>query len=598
MAGTRTPRWLAAVARYAARCLLACLLSGAATAQTATIEQQIDGVDGELKDAAAAATGIETYAKHDVSAAQAHRLFDHAPAQIATALEAFGYYNAKADGELKETPNGWIAVLHVKPGDPTTIETFDLVLPDPARDEKPVRQALGAFAPKKGGRLDHVAYEKSKATVQAALLASGYLDAKLTTHTVEVSRADNRATLKLVWEPGQRYRYGPTVFKGGQFDEGFLDRYLPWHEGDFYTQAQLLQLQQKLIDADYFAIVEVQPDVEHAQDGTVPIVVQLGPAKRNIYTAGVFVDTDIGVGVRAGWTRRWTNARGHKLKLEAQIAQRLKTATATYTIPLPGPNDRAYNFGVSYLDQDTKTTISHTESVVANETRQWLGFTRTLGLHLLTGDFTIKDPHHNDALNERGTTTLLYPELVLSRKQADDPLFVRDGYSLTLAARADPGFGSSTRFEQVRADAKWIKGIGKRQRVILRGSLGATEVDDFNKLPPELRFFAGGDRTIRGYSFQTVGPQNAKGLIVGGQDIAIASAEYEYYFTRNWGVATFVDTGDAFTGFGNFQRRIGTGVGVRWRSPVGMVRADIGVPVSDPYGEHGVQLHLVIGPDL
>lgn len=573
-------------------------LLGIGCAHAATLELKLDGVEGPLKDAAAAASGIAQYAGRDVSAAQAKRLFDHAPAQIATALEPYGYYHATANGELKQTPDGFVAVLHVTLGEPTVVETFELVLPDPARDEKAVRKALATFSPKKGERMDDAAYEKSKATVQAALLASGYLDAKPVVHEVSVSRNDNRAALKLTWDVGPRYRYGPTAFTGGQFDLGFLDRYLPWHEGDFYAQDQLLQLQQKLVDADYFAVVEVAPDVAHAANGVVPIEVTLGPAKRTVYTAGVFVDTDIGFGVKGAITRRWINAKGHKLKLETQIAQRLKSASATYTIPLPGANNRSYNVGVSYLDENTKTTLSHTESVVVNEARDWLGFQRTLGLHALTGDFTILDPNGNKVLDERGNTTLLYPELVLTKKKADDPLFVRDGYSLVLAARASPGLLSATHFEQVRADAKWIKGVGKRQRVILRATLGATTVGDFDKLPPELRFFAGGDRTIRGYPFQTIGPVDDKGLVVGGRDIALGSAEYEYYFSRNWGVATFVDAGDAFSGFGTFRTRIGTGVGLRWRSPVGMVRADLGTPVHDPDGRTGIQLHLVIGPDL
>ena len=582
--------------RRAAACAA---LSGATLlAHAATLSIELDGIEGPMKDAALAASGISQYANREVTAAQAHRLFERAPAQIARALEPYGYYSAKADGELKDTPQGWTAVLHVHPGDPVTVDEFEVRVPEPARDEKPVRKALATFAPKKGEPLNHVDYEKSKVALQVALLASGYLDAKIATHRVDVSRGDNKAALHLVWDVGVRYRYGATSFGGSQFEAGFLDRYLPWHEGDFYTQQQLLELQQKLIDADYFAVVEVQPDIEHAHDGVVPIAVTLGPAKRNVYTAGVFVDTDIGAGVRAGLTRRWVNMRGHKLKLETLLAQRMKSATATYSIPLPGANNRSYNFGRGYLDQDTDTTTSHTKSAVANETVQWLGFTRTLGLHLLTGDFTIKDPNGNRLLDERGDTTLVYPELVLERKRADDPLFVRDGYALTLTARAAPGLLSDTHFVQARADAKWIRGIGKRQRVILRGTLGATEVGTFDKLPPELRFFAGGDRSIRGYSFQTIGPHDARGLTIGGQDLAVASAEYEYYFTRNWGIATFVDAGDAFTGFGNFRTRIGTGVGVRWRSPVGMVRADLGVPVHDPDGQSGVQLHLVIGPDL
>lgn len=574
------------------------LLGATAALHAGSLTVNLDGIDGEMKDAALAASGMAPYTNRDVSAAQAHQLYERAPERIAAALEPYGYYNAKVDGELNGTPQGWSAVLHVHAGEPTTVATFELALPDPARGEKSVRKALYTFTPKQGQRLDHAAYEKSKTAVQAALLASGYLDAKIVTHRVEVSRGDNRATVKLAWEPGVRYRYGTTVFAGSQFYDNFLNRYLPWHEGDFYDQSQLLQLQQRLIDADYFAIVEVSPDVANAHDGSVPIAVTLGPAKRNVYTAGVFVDTDIGVGVKGGMTRRWVNTHGHKLKLEAQIAQRLKSAAATYSIPLPGADDRSYNFGTNYLDENTDTTQSHTKSLVANETRQWLGFKRTLGVHLLTGDFTILDPHHNKALNLTGDTTLLYPELLLERKRADDMLFVREGYSLALAARGTPGFASDTRFAQVRADAKWIHGIGKRQRLILRGSLGAMAVGDFDKLPPDLRFFAGGDRSIRGYSYQTIGPHDAHNLVIGGRDLAVASAEYEYYFNRNWGVATFVDAGDAFSGFGNFRTHIGTGVGLRWRSPVGMLRADIGTPVHDPDGDHGIQLHLVIGPDL
>ena len=578
---------------------IALFLLASSLAHAGTLTLQLDGVDGPLKDAAIAASGVAAYAnRDDVTAAQAHRLYSRAPAQIASALEPYGYYNATIDGELKDSPQGHVAVLHVHAGEPVTIAALDITLPSPARAQKSVRKALAGFAPRRGARLDHAAYEASKAAVQAALLASGYLDAKLVTHEVRVSRGDNRATVKLAWEPGVRYRYGATTFSGGQFVDGFLDRYLPWREGDFYSQDQLLQLQQKLIDADYFAIVDVEPDIEQAHDGIVPITVSLGPAKRTVYTGGVFVDTDVGAGVKAGIARRWINRRGHKFKVETQIAQRLKSATAVYTIPLPGTNDRTLNFGANFLDANTRTTQSRTTSLAANETRQWMGFTRTLGLHLLSGDFTILGPDGNHALDERGNSTLLYPELVLERKRADDPLFVRKGYSVVLDARAAPGPGSSTRFAQARIDAKWIHGIGYRQRLILRAALGASTVGDFDKLPPTLRFFAGGDRSIRGYSYETIGPRNTSGLTIGGRDLAVGSAEYEYYFSRNWGIAAFVDAGDAFSGFGNFRTRIGTGLGLRWRSPVGMLRVDLGTPVNDPDGRHGVELHLVIGPDL
>jgi translocation and assembly module TamA len=574
-----------------------------------TLTTQIDGVDDPLKAAVISAAEITKYDKQDISAAQVRRLYANAPEQIGKALEAYGYYNAKTDGELKESGQGWTAIIHVRAGEPMRVAEFAIDVASPASDEKPVAKALAEFAPKSGAQFDSAAYERSKAAVQSALYASGYLDATNSVHKVEVSRSANRAAIALKWDVGARYRFGKVMFEGSQLDEGFLDRYIPWHEGDFYSQSRLLRLQQKLIDADYFSIVDVLPDKEHAHDGVIPIRITLAPAKRNIYTAGVFVDSDVGVGVKGAMTRRWVNTAGHKLKVEAEIAQKQKSLSTTYTMPQPGENNRSYNFGAIFNDINTNTVQSRTFRFVANETREWQGFTRTLGLNYLTGNFTVATID--------GSSSMFYPELVLERKKLDDASFVHNGYSITLDARASPGLLSDTKFGQVRGDAKWIHAIKDNQRVILRGTLGATYVGNFDALPPELRFFAGGNNSIRGYAFQGVGQPLAdalvpiayancarnksldcNNLIIGGQNLVVASAEYEYYFTPTWGIATFVDTGDAFNSFSGYQNRIGTGIGLRYRSPVGMIRADIGVPVNDPTGKSGVQLHLIIGPDL
>lgn len=584
------------------------LLAGSAAAARVTV--QLDGVEGPLRDAVMASLEIGQYGERDVTAAQARRLFERAEDEARTALEPYGYYTAVVKGELQENADSYVAILHVAPGDPVKVTSLDVKVDGDADGQRAVEMAIAAFAPAKGQALDHAAYEKSKATVQAALFGSGYLDAQLVTHQVEVQRSASTAEIHLAWNVGPRYRLGPTTFEGGQFPDAFMVRYLPWKEGDFYTQQQVLLLQQRLIDADYFSIAQVQPDTDNAHDGIVPIKVVLGPAKRTIYSAGVFIGTDTGPGVRGGIERRWINRRGHKLKFETIIATQLKTLTALYTIPLPGPDNHSLNFGATYRDENTDTSTSRTFGLAATDSAVWRGWTRTLGLKFLTGDFEVA--------NLQGNTTLLYPEISLARKSADDPLFVRRGYSLTLAARAgQSALLSDTSFVQATADAKWIRGLGKNSRFIARGSLGVTQVDDFDKLPPELRFFAGGDRSIRGHSYQSVGPplannlipiaqarcdanpgKDCKDFIVGGKNLAVLSAEYEYYFKPNWGIATFVDTGDAFTDFGSYRQKVGVGFGVRWRSPVGMVRADLGFPVNKDENDSTVELHVVIGPDL
>jgi translocation and assembly module TamA len=362
-------------------------------------QRQIDGVDGDLKTAANAAAEIAQYNGREVSAAQARRLYDRAPQQIAKALEAYGYYNARASGELQETAQGFAVTMHVVPGEPTTVASLSIEIPDPARDEKAVAKALKEFVPGKGQRFDHAAYERSKTALQGALAARGYLDAKLTTHRVEVERGANRATIALAWEPGVRYRYGKTTFAGDEFIEGTLERYVPWHEGDFYTQSQLLQLQQRPHGRRLFRSSTI-PIASMRQKASFRSPVILAPAKRTVYAAGVFIDTDVGFGVKGAITRRWVNGLGHKLKVEALVAQRLKTVGAVYTIPLPGPDNRSFNFGANYRDENTDTTKSNTAALVVNETRQWLGFTRTLGLHLLT--ISIVD-RMQQALDQRGS---------------------------------------------------------------------------------------------------------------------------------------------------------------------------------------------------
>ncbi len=123
--------------------------------------------------------------------------------------------------------------------------------------------------------------------MSGALTANGFLDARLTVHRVDVNRGEHSAAMHLAWEAGRRYRYGQIHFKGSQFREGFLHRYVPFKPGDYFDQAQLLKLQQALNGADYFSVVNVVPQVDTAKNGIVDIDVDLSPAKRTIYTGGL-----------------------------------------------------------------------------------------------------------------------------------------------------------------------------------------------------------------------------------------------------------------------------------------------------------------------
>jgi translocation and assembly module TamA len=378
-------------------------------------------------------------------------------------------------------------------------------------------------------------------------------------------------------------------FSEAQFPPEFLERFIPWEEGQYYSPDALVGFQQRLVDADYFAAVSVQPDLEHTEGIEVPINVDLSPAKRSIYTAGVYMSTDTGPGVKLGMQRRWVNRKGHKFQTDLDFAQRLSALSTSYRIPLPGPNEKSLNFGITHREEDTDTSQSRNDRLAVNETRQWHGFTRTVGMQYLAGTFEIAE--------EDRYSRLLYAEATLTRKQADDFFFPRRGWSVGTGLRFAPeGLLSDTSFSQVTLDGRYIMPAGRRQRLLARLSLGAMAVDDFNQLPPELRFFAGGDRSIRGFDYQQLGTTNSAGLVIGGEYLAVGSIELEHYFLPKWGAAVFVDGGDAFR-TKEFDLNLGAGLGVRWRSPVGVVRVDFAKPISSDLAD-SIRFHVSIGPDL
>lgn len=573
------------------------LLTGLAHA---SVQLVVDGIDDPLRAAAIDGLSLSAYRTRTVSAAQVRRLYERAPDEVRAALRPYGYYDAQTTGDVQQTGDDWRVTLHVQPGKPVLVTTVDVTLDGDAEKIPAIRRARRAIEQMRDKPLNDGTYDDARDTLGAQLTAYGYLDARLTTHRVEVTRGTHSAAIHLAWKVGQRYRFGQVHFTGSQFNDGFLDRYVPFKPGDYFTQDQLLQLQQALNGADYFSVVNVLPDVDQAKDGSVDVNVQLAPAKRTIYTGGPFIGTDTGVGVRGSMERRWVNRRGHKWKNELVLAQKLKTLSTLYSIPMPGDDQRSYNFGANFRDANTATSQSRTLELVGNETRLWHGWTRTLGVHALSGTFTVGkkggEPDNTFGI-ERGNSTEVFAEASLSRKQGDNPTFVRRGWSVNLAARSTAGtLLSDASFSQVLGDVKWIRSFAGRNRLIVRGSAATTWTDDFAALPPQLRFFAGGDRSVRGYGYQSIGPRNRYDRVIGGRNLLVGSTEVEHYFTRNWGMAAFVDAGNAFNGT-DYRPKIGAGLGVRWLSPVGMIRVDLGTPIRNK-DEHGVQLHIVIGPDF
>lgn len=560
-----------------------------ASVGAAEIEIVVNGLEDDTRDTIVPRLTLAQYLGRSIEERTARRLAAQGGEEIRTALEAFGYYGPKVVWRLENSPAGQLRVIYdLALGDPVTVRNSRIEVPGAAREVDTVQQALAAFAPGAGEPFVHRTYEKSKSRISNALRSAGYLDARTVESRVAVSTGARAADITLAWDPGERHRFGAVRFTDTQFPERFLQAFVPWREGDHYSAQSLLSLQQRLVAMDYFSSVAVQPDLEHGADHVVPVNVLLLPDKRTVYTAGLFVSTDSGLGGRLGVDRRWVNSRGHKASGEVAYAQRRQEASFDYRIPRPGLELRELNFGVAYTNEETESVVSrNVRAAVAATKRNGRGRTRTLGLHYLNGDFEIAD--------ERRNSGMLYAEAAVSLRRVDRERYSADGHSFRLTLRGAPESEvTDTAFVQGHAAGEWSHALGEG-RIIVRAELGAMEVGNFHDLPPELRFFAGGDRSVRGFGYQAIGDTNAAGGVVGGKYLVVGSVEYEHFFLPSWGAAVFVDAGDAFRSEPNAN--VAAGVGARWKSPIGIVRLDVARPVITHFGESW-RVHLVIGPNL
>ena len=327
---------------------------------------------------------------------------------------------------------------------------------------------------------------------------------------------------------------------------------------------------------------------EAAEGHVIPIEVRLTPRKRHRYTAGIGYGTDTGVRGRLGWEVRRLNRRGHTLSSELRASEIRQGAHVEYGIPVRNPRTDRLRFTGAVEQEDSATVESDSRSLATHLTRARGRLREDLSLTFLDEDFRLGE--------QKGSTRLLMPGVAWSYIQADDPLVTRHGWRAQLELRgATRELISETRFLQLIAGAKYIFPLGSRGRVLTRGRLGTTWMSEFDELPASVRFFAGGDRSVRGFDYQKLGPSDASGEVIGGKHLLTGSLEYEHRIRGKWRAAVFVDTGNAFDDFGD-ELETGAGIGVRWESPVGLLRVDIASAVSRE--DNPLRLHITLGPDL
>ncbi len=621
-----------------AGCLVATVPALAAT--VTKVEVKVSGADNDvLADNVRVSLSLVDAVGKDISARRLNYLLREAEAETREALQPFGYYSPtitiqrsdrgdpenadsrdidpdpQADdrdavggnGETRQRQprrdRSLTVSIDVDPGTPVRVRGFTLGIDGEAESDPSVQSALDAFAPRKGAVLDHALYEASKSRINRTLNGHGYFDADFAEHRVEVTRAELAADIDLRWTSGARFRLGEVTFTQSPepiIRDSLLHKLVNWEDGTPYDEDDLEQLRRSLVALDYFGLVEVLPQPKQAGDGkVVPVQVNLTPAPRSVYTAGLSYGTQSGAGVRTGVERRYINSRGHKALAQLDYAQKRKTLTLQYRMPAFAWLDGWYTTSLQAADEQTDFLDTRRLEFVASRSGQFNQY-----LNLVASAHVLRERWSYFELSKPVPTyqyaSVVFPSLQAEYIDVDNRLAPRRGASGTLLLRGGSNFGNAgAKFAQAHASAQWFHGFDADSRLLVRGELGHTFTDTLIALPPSLRFYAGGDRSVRGYDWREIGPRIRNGAgdtyALGARNVVTASIEYERYFLGPWGAAVFIDSGSAFDGK-RPDMRTGVGVGLRWRSPVGPVRIDIAHGLDQP--DSPITLHINIGADL
>lgn len=571
---------------------IAVVLIASPALHAARVELKLEGLSGELQNNVR--VRLETITSEEVTTDNRFKAI--LTNSIKLSLRALGYYDPEItfiNNREQQRQTGSVITVRVNPGIPVKIADSNLNLLGEGSKDPFYVQWIKQGRPKVGSILNHGDYDSFKNGFANIAMQQGYFDGVFKQAQLGVAQQLHQAYWNIDYDTGSRYRFGDIQFRGSQISEDYLRKLIPFNTGDFYDSRKLAELNRRLSATGWFSTVVAAPDFDDkTADKKLPISASLKPAVKNTLETGIGYSTDVGPHLKTTWKRPWVNDRGQSMGVSTYLSQPEQQLDFSYKIPLlKSPLEQYYLLQGGLKRTDLNDTKADTTTLAVS--RFWdnsVGWQKAVNLRWSLSHYT--------QAKTTNTTMLIYPGLSLNRTRSRGGLMPNWGdtqrYSVDVS---NTGWGSDIDFVILQAQNVWIRSLAEKHRFVVRGNIGWIETNDFDRVPPDLRFFAGGDRSIRGYKYKDISPRDADNKLTGASKLATGSLEYQYNFTGKWWGATFIDSGEAVRDFSRHALKTGAGVGIRWSSPVGPIKLDIARAIGDK-DQHDVQFYIGLGPEL
>jgi translocation and assembly module TamA len=553
----------------------------------------------------ASATPAAPSSPNQITRAELRRLVAAAPEQVRSLLQAQGYFQVQVDTRVNETPGlGSVDVrMGVQPGPLTRISKVQILFEGElddrlSADEPAARTLVDGLNEDWGLPVGEVFrqedWSSAKNAAMAALRARGYPAANWSGTSVTVDPATQSAKLFLVADSGPAFAFGPIHIEGLQrLPASAITNLAPFRQGDPYNERQVLDWQERIGKLAIFESLYVNVDLDPVYAKAAPVIVQLKERPMQNATVGIGVSSDTGARLSLEHTHREFFGLDWQAKTKLQLGVKESSGGVDFTsLPWPGRRKGLVSVQGAYLVDDDKNVTTSQYLRVGQlhegnrlERTDYLAWQRAqvrsstdevvslASAYSATSQFIFRDVDNQVSPTE-GTTTLA--EFTGGR---------------SYSALVDPGF-----FGRMYARLTWYEPLFDAWHATVRGEAGQVFARDDTSIPDTLLFKVGGDESVRGYAYHSLGVTQ-DGVLVGGRAMVTSSLELAHpvwpTLPMLWG-AVFVDAGDAAQRFADLHPRIGYGAGLRYRSPVGPLRLDVA------YGQHekNWRVHFSVGISL
>jgi translocation and assembly module TamA len=567
----------------------------AAVAASAHADVRVQGIDDDALMDRVEAVLPDT--EEPDNRVEARRMARDAARRIEALLRSQGYYGATIEPRA-EGDETFEAVVVVDLGPRFTVESVTyavdgdmaaqtVALPSPAQDA-----IIGAGDPLLA---DDVLEEEATAVARVRL--GGYPDAAPLPRRVVVDHATQMATVTYNIDAGRPAQFGElTIDSDADIRPRWAQRLVPFEPGDPYTPEDMETLSTRLSSTGAFDTVSVRlaPSVEGEGVERRNVIADITQGDRHTIELGAGYGTSEGARLEAEWARRNMFGGAETLTLAGVAATLERSARVQIRAPHFGRPNRTATGSVEGIDEETDA-YDRLAGILAAGVEQPLNDTLVAALGV-----SLERSRVEDLLTGRRDFNIATAHGELRYDSTDDLLDPHNG--LRGAIRLEPGVAAgdeSLTFARAILDVSAYRQISGSPDVVLaaRTRMGTIYGASAEDLPAHRRFYAGGGGSVRGYAYQSLGPHDALDNPLGGRSLLEMSAEARFRVTQTWGGVAFVDAGT--TRRGNLPAfdslSVGAGVGVRYYTAFGPIRADVGIPLTKREGDRGYQFYLSIG---